>query len=338
MIPDAAWERLFNYQHAFDHPVTLWVTVFVMGVDAISGLLLFGLLKSGREQFRDAWNRWKSWTWLAGVIILPILLGGFWTMLAVTALSLGCYREFARATGLFRHKTISVIVVLGILVLAIATVDHFDRLFFATGPLTVGLIAVATIPFDKPKGYIQRVGLGTFGFLMFGFSLAYLGYFANDANYRPMLLLLLLGVCLNDIFAYCSGRLIGHRKILPQTSPGKTLGGCLGALILTTITVMIVGHFVFAGTAMDRFGLLLFLGVLISSLGQLGDLVLSSIKRDIGVKDIGKVIPGHGGLLDRFDSLVLVPPAVFHFLSLVLGPLGGDQPERILSSLWMIGN
>jgi phosphatidate cytidylyltransferase len=58
---------------------------------------------------------------------------------------------------------ISAIIVLGILVLAIATLDHFDRLFFATGPLTVGLIAVVTIPFDNPKGYIQRVALGTFG-------------------------------------------------------------------------------------------------------------------------------------------------------------------------------
>ena len=64
--------------------------------------------------------------------------------------------------------------------------------------------------------------------------------------------------------------------------------------------------------------------------GQLGALVLSSIKRDVAVKDTGAMIPGHGGLLDRFDSLVLVPPAVFHFLSLLLGPVGGPA-KRLLT-------
>jgi phosphatidate cytidylyltransferase len=66
-------------------------------------------------------------------------------------------------------------------------------------------------------------------------------------------------------------------------------------------------------------------------LGQFGELLLSSIKRDAGITDTGNDIPGHGGLLDRFDSLVLVPPAAFHYLSLYLGPIGGDQLQRILS-------
>jgi phosphatidate cytidylyltransferase len=92
-----------------------------------------------------------------------------------------------------------------------------------------------------------------------------------------------------------------------------------------------LGHLVFRGTAVDRLDLLLILGGGLSVLGQFGDLLLSSIKRDVGIKDTGKVIPGHGGLLDRFDSLVLVPPAAFHFLSLYLGPIGGDQMQRILS-------
>ena len=73
------------------------------------------------------------------------------------------------------------------------------------------------------------------------------------------------------------------------------------------------------------------LGIGISVLGQLGDLVISSIKRDVGIKDIGVILPGHGGLLDRFDSLILVPPVVFHYLSLQLGPLAAGEPARIFS-------
>jgi phosphatidate cytidylyltransferase len=66
-------------------------------------------------------------------------------------------------------------------------------------------------------------------------------------------------------------------------------------------------------------------------LGQLGDLILSSVKRDLGLKDLGVSIAGHGGWLDRFDSLVLVPPAVYHFLCYQLGPLGLNEPVRIFT-------
>jgi len=102
-------------------------------------------------------------------------------------------------------------------------------------------------------------------------------------------------------------------------------------LLLTTALVFTVGRALFAGTAMDDSFSLVMLGILISVLGQLGDLILSAIKRDIGIKDLGVCIAGHGGWLDRFDSLVLVPAAVYHFLSYHLGPLGQGQPARIFT-------
>jgi phosphatidate cytidylyltransferase len=153
---------------------------------------------------------------------------------------------------------------------------------------------------------------------------------ANDADFRPIVMLIILTVELNDVFAYITGKTFGHRKITPQTSPNKTLGGALGALVLTTTLVSTVGHFVFAGSGVDTPEKLIGLGLIVSVAGQFGDLMVSSIKRDIGIKDMGVTIPGHGGLLDRFDSILLVAPAVFYYIEF-FREFGMDQPVRIFT-------
>jgi phosphatidate cytidylyltransferase len=99
---------------------------------------------------------------------------------------------------------------------------------------------------------------------------------------------------------------------------------------LTTVLVAGIGHFVFQGTDLDTPTLLVTLGVIVSGLGQLGDLMLSSVKRDLGIKDMGDTIPGHGGILDRFDSLILVAPAIFHFVHYFVG-VGLEEPARIIT-------
>jgi phosphatidate cytidylyltransferase len=334
MMSEPLWQRFFSPDEAFHDPITFWAVGIIAGVLFVTWAGIVLLRRAGRiadQPYQDVLLRWRSWVILVGLLLVPIVLGSAWVMGGVCLLSLLCYREFARATGLFREKTISLVVVMGILLVTFSVVDNYSRLFFASAALTVGLIAIATIPQDRPKGYLQRTALGVLGFLLFGYCFGYLGYFANSPKFRGMLILLLLGVELNDIFAFCVGKLLGGPKAIPNTSPGKTWSGCIGAFVLTTAFVAILGHFVFLNTPVDRLDRLLILGAGFSVLGQFGDLLLSSIKRDIGIKDIGSAIPGHGGLLDRFDSLVLVPPFLFHYLSLCLGPIGADQAQRILS-------
>jgi phosphatidate cytidylyltransferase len=334
LFAEPARSRLFGVQHAFDDGLTIGICVAIAVGLAASGLLIGELVRRGKVSEATGLElnqRWRSWCWLVLAIVVPVLAGAFWTILAVCVLSLLCYREFARVTGVFRERTISIVVVASILALAFAALDHYDRLFFACGPLGVALIVVATIQADRPQGFIQRVGLGVLGFVLFGYSLGYLGLMANSREFRPLLLLIFLSVELNDVFAYCCGKSIGGPKLLPNTSPGKTVAGSLGALVLTTVLVAGLAHVLYRGTPFDQWARLLALGLLVSGLGQLGDLTLSSIKRDIGIKDVSRAIPGHGGFLDRFDSLVLVPPAVYHYLSLYLGPLAAEEPARILT-------
>lgn len=328
-----ARERLFGFRHAFDDRVTMTLTLGVVALLLLAPLLIFLVTRVANlnaDKRKELWDRYRSWIWLALFILIPILAGAFWTILAVATLSFLCYREYARITGLFRERTISFIVVIGILFVTFSVLANWYRFFLALFPLTVGLIAAAALIADQPKGYIQRVGLGVLGFALFGCALGHLGYIANDWNCRPILLLIICAVELNDIFAYICGHLFGHRKFVPNTSPNKTVGGALGAAALTTPLVAIGAHFVWIGTMLDTPIRLLGLGIIISVVGQFGDLMLSSIKRDLGLKDTAKLIPGHGGILDRFDSLILVAPAVFHYVGYFVG-FGTGQPERIFS-------
>jgi phosphatidate cytidylyltransferase len=328
-----SYQRLFGWRHAFASPVTLWITVAVVAALALAAIIiriLHALHRTDEKLHDELVKRVNSWAVMTPLLLGPVLLGAAWTILAVAILSVLCYREFARATGFFRYRPLSIVVVLGIIATTFAIADHWYGLFVAIPPLIIVLLAMVAILRDEPHGYIQRVGLGVISFLLFGHCLGHLGYMVNDADFRPIVMLIILTVELNDVFAYITGKTFGRRKIVPQTSPNKTLGGALGALILTTALVSTVGHFVFLGSAVDTPMKLIGLGLIVSIAGQFGDLMLSSIKRDIGIKDMGTTIPGHGGLLDRFDSLLLVAPAVFHYVGYFRG-FGLDQPARIFS-------
>lgn len=330
----ATHARLFGYEQAFANPATKWIAIVLAGLLIATPIVFLTLQAAGRlrpDQRRELWLRYLSWLVLVPLMVAPVLLGAAWTIAAVALLSLLCYREFSRAPGMPRDRSIEAVVYLGIALVTLATADHWYGLFVALFPLTVCAIAAVAILADRPQSYIQRCSLGALGFMLFGGGLGHLGYLANDVNYRPIVLLTLLAVELNDVFAYCSGKTFGRRKLAPHTSPNKTIGGALGAVVLTTLLVAWIGRYAFAGTPLATSRHLLALGAMISIVGQLGDLMLSSVKRDLGIKDMGAAIPGHGGLLDRFDSLILVAPAVFHYINYFVG-VGLDQTPR-----WFLG-
>lgn len=315
------------------HPVAFWIAAAIAGLLAVTPLIIFILDKAGKlspNLRTDLWTRYKSWLVLAPLMVAPLLIHRLTAIVGVGALSIFCYREFARATGLFRHRTISAVVALGIVLLTYAAAVRWYGFFVALSSLVISLLVIVALLDDQPKGYIQRVALGIFAFSLFGVCLGHFGYFANDTRGPAYLISILLCVELNDVFAYCTGKLFGRRKLAPLTSPNKTIGGAIGAVILTTALFATLIHFIVPGTVLDQPVHLLALGFLLSVTGQWGDLVMSSIKRDLGVKDLGVTIPGHGGLLDRFDSLIFVGPAMFHYINYFLG-VGADLLVQTLT-------
>ena len=119
-----------------------------------------------------------------------------------------------------------------------------------------------------------------------------------------------IGAWISDIFAYFTGRFLGKHKLIPEVSPKKTVEGSVGAIVFTTLLMLLYGWIVSLTTDFTPNYLVLGLSApVLSVVGQIGDLFASLVKRERGVKDYGKLLPGHGGIMDRFDSILTVSGA-----------------------------
>ncbi len=328
----AVTPELWGLNGSLDDPGIRLILAIMVGLLVAAGIAIGALAAMGKlkpEMRTELIKRTVAWAVMVPIVVVPILFGKLPTTILFTILSLACYREFARATGCFRDVLMSLLVVLAILALNFAALDNWYDLFVAVPGLAIVVMAAAAILRDQPKGYVQRVGLSAVSMLLFGLCLAHISYMANDPGYRGPMLLLLACVGLNDIYAFCVGKTIGGPKLAPNTSPGKTVSGAVGAVVLTTLTVVLLGPRVFH-SELNQTHHLIVIGLLLSICGILGDLAISSVKRDAGIKDMGAIIPGHGGVLDRCNSLLLAAPAMFHYIGYVRG-FGLDVPQRIIT-------
>jgi phosphatidate cytidylyltransferase len=169
----------------------------------------------------------------------------------------------------------------------------------------------------QTKGIVESMAKIQWGQVAFVFCISHLAlYFKLQPNAQikgggvSLLLFLVVLTELNDIAQYAWGKLLGKHKISPHISPKKTWAGFIGG-VLSTVALAFALQFL--TDFKPLFSVLA--GLLISLSGFIGDLVLSAVKRDVGVKDASNLIPGHGGILDRIDSLTYTAPLFFHFVS-----------------------
>jgi phosphatidate cytidylyltransferase len=325
---DVARDRLFGYQHAFDDPATRWL------VGLVAVLLVADLGWLLTVDRRGEWRRRAGWLVLVPVLLVPTLLGAAWTIITGALLSLVAYREYARATGLFREKIVSLLVVLGIVTVQLAVLDNWYLLFVALTPLVVAVLVGLPVLADRPAGYVQRAALAVVGFVLFGSALGHLGFLANDARYRPILLLVLIAAEVNHAAVLAGDKYLGRRRLCPNTDPDRTLAGALAGLLATILFVSLLGRMVFAETDLirpvSRALFLVLLGGVLAVPAQLGGLVLAAVRRDLGLKELAGTLLGYRGLVTRLDGLTLVAPAVFHVVNYFVG-IGLDQPICLFS-------
>lgn len=248
---------------------------------------------------------------IALAIFIPIIVaGGFWIELAAAVLSVIAIHEFYRMKYQNEvriwEELLAILATLS-LVLPIENwlsfiPDAFILYYFFV------LILMAMTVFDKKDFTIEALGFPVFISLYVGFGFDC--FVTARFNSLIVLLLALIIVWSTDIGAYMIGRKFGRHKLAPSVSPNKTIEGAVGGVVSAVVVTFIYMMF-YKDSFPYSMGIMLILSIFFSVAGQLGDLVESAYKRYFGVKDSGKLLPGHGGILDRFDSLLFVFPVMY---------------------------
>lgn len=190
-------------------------------------------------------------------------------------------------------------------------------MFYILVPLYMFLfIPVRMVLIGDNEGFLKSCGTIHWGLMSTVYALGYLAaYLVIPVEENPsggsvgMLLCILILTVFNDFAQFFFGKLFGRYKIIPKVSPNKTWEGFIGGVIATTIMALFLVPYLTPSSLVMGGGA----GFVIAVTGFLGDVTMSAIKRDIGVKDTSTLLPGHGGILDRLDSLVFTAPLFFHY-------------------------
>ena len=281
---------------------------------AMLGFLRFVLKKETESMFKTYW----SWILMAGIGLIVVFLGRVPTIIGVTLLAIFAFKEFARASGLYRDWWMTGAGYAGIITVGIASLISHPRgeepgtgwygFFVAVPVFAIALILIIPILRNRARGELQRMSLAVVGFIYIGWMFGHLGFLANARNAYGFVCFIIFATALCDVAAFTFGKIFGHHPLRSEISPNKTWEGAVGAFVVAMILPWLLRFsFPFFGVRE-----LILTGLIVGIGGQLGDLSISVIKRDIGTKDMAATIPGHGGILDRIDSLIYAAPLFLH--------------------------
>ena len=223
--------------------------------------------------------------------------------------------ELQRAVGAKEHERLTIYVVLT--AIAIPTGVYFDAADLTLKAVLLVLLCVVfleAIPVYRMKRQItfSQILTTIFGGALIPYMLSSLISLKNLEEGHIFVMLPVIASFLTDAGAYFVGVFFGKRRAFPLVSPNKTIEGYIGGFLIGTASILIYGVIIFFTTMHEvRFAVLLIYGVVGATVTELGDLAFSLIKREFDVKDYGKLLPGHGGMLDRVDSMMFAAQTMY---------------------------
>jgi len=301
-------------------PALLW------GLGGIIGLLMLGSLVAAiltvarpAKDYRELRQRMSSWWVMIALLAGALLLGWQATLGLFAVVSFIALREFLSLAPTRREDRL--------IILASYLAIPVSYAFVAADIYGIYLVIIPVYAFlilpwlmaviGQTRGYLSSVALFHWGLMTCVYNIGYAAFLMRTpaseapAGAAGLVFFLLVATEFNDVAQYVWGKLFGRNKIIPKVSPNKTWEGFLGGWATTAALIWFVGP-VF--TPLHGIGLATMAFVLPVA-GFAGDVTMSAIKRDIGVKDTSHLIPGHGGILDRIDSLTFTAPLYFHLLA-----------------------
>ena len=299
----------------------LYAVIGILIALVLASLIVYAVKKSNpQKDYTELVLRTRSWWYILAFFCMMIFGGRFLAISCIYLVSYFALKEyFALVSSQRLDRRVRLWAYFALIGQFYFTITQWYTMFL----LFIPVYAFLLLPFrmilvGETQDYLKRISTIQWGLLLTVFSFGHIAYLFNlDQSKLPMghaqgLLIYVVALTqFNDVAQYCWGKALGKKKIVPKISPNKTWAGFLGGIFTTMVLSALIAPYLTPMTMMPA----MLCGALIGASGFIGDVNISALKRDIGVKDSGNSIPGHGGILDRVDSLTFTAPIFFHVLS-----------------------
>lgn len=299
----------------------LQMGLLVLGVLVVASVAV-AVLQRARpgKDFSELSARVRAWWIMAAVFFAAIVVSNRVSLVFFALMSFWALKEYVTLlkTRPADHRALVLtFLAVPIQYLWIGLDPPWYGMFIIFIPVYMLLaLPVRMVLSKETKGFVESASQIHWGMMIFVFGLSHMAYLLTfptiadtNANGRTLVLFLVFVVEMSDVLQYIWGKTLGRHKIIPAVSPNKTWEGFIGGIasaMLLSLAIRFLTPFSIKETLLVSF--------LITVAGFCGGAVMSAVKRDFGVKDFGSVIPGHGGMLDRVDSLCYAAPIFFHYV------------------------
>jgi phosphatidate cytidylyltransferase len=287
----------------------------ILGLLVVASVVAWRLTKRGpAEKYLELVQRIRSWWVMVAVFAIAIAIDRRLSIAFFAFVSFLALKEYFSLIPTRRaDRRVLFWAYLSIPLQYFWVYRGWYGIFIVFIPVWMALVVPARmVLIGETRDFLRAVGTIQWGVLTMVFGISHQAYLLvlPPEGGAALVLYLVVLTQLNDVAQYVWGKTLGRHKVVPTVSPNKTVEGLIGGIVTTTVLAVLLAPLLTPLTQAHTIAA----GLMIGAGGFLGDITISAVKRDIGVKDAGTMLPGHGGVLDRINSLTFTAPMFFHFV------------------------